>query len=337
MNQLNQNLYHRHFSHLYIERDAIDYADTQKVVNQFPNAKTIFIDNYKEVFDRSNQDWRAQKKSQSLILAVRRDSFLYKGTDIAPDFGNHRFFYNSLVLNCLYDCDYCYLQGMFSSAHAVLFVNNGDFQQAVKDELHNGPIYLAISYDTDLLAFESILPYCERWITFAGDHQQLTVELRTKSSNYRAISSLNPVDNVVLAWTLSPPFIADKYEPKTPSFKARLRAVKAAIHDGWDVRLCFDPLLYVDNWQDIYGNMIHTLHQELDLNSIRDYSIGVFRMPSNFLREIRSQRSDTEIIYYPYEAKNGVVSYPEQLKNKMVEYVYHKLAEKVNPQKIDVL
>ena len=329
--------YNRKFSHIYIEKEALAYSDTKTILNRFKGARHVIIDHYKDIFGRSGQDWRAQKKSQKLILAVRRNQFLYEGSDIAPDFGNRRFFYNALVLNCLYDCDYCYLQGMFPSAHAVLFVNNSDYFKATEQELSNGPIYLAISYDTDLLGFENILPYCRRWISFAKNHPDLTIELRTKSANYRALADIKPSENVVLAWTVSPEAVARKFEPKTPPFASRMRAIKAALKDGWQVRLCFDPLLHIDDWKTHYGDMIKQLDSALSLDAIQDFSIGVFRMSSHFLREMRKQRRDTELLYYPYDTQNGVVSYPDETKQELEHFVCNQLLETVNREKIDVL
>ena len=31
------------------------------------------------------------------------------------------------MLNCIYDCKYCFLQGMFNSANYLVFVNYQDF------------------------------------------------------------------------------------------------------------------------------------------------------------------------------------------------------------------
>jgi len=334
---MDQPNYNKQFSHIYVEKEALNYSDTDTVLDRYSGACQIIINHYKDLLGCSGQEWRAQKKSQKLILAVRRDHFLYEGTDIAPDFGNRRFFYNALVLNCLYDCDYCYLQGMFPSAHAVMFVNNSDYFEATKNELKNGPIYLAISYDTDLLGFESILPYCRRWISFADSHPNLTVELRTKSANYRALADIKPPSNVVLAWTLSPEAIAWKFEPKTPPFSSRVRAIKAALKDGWQVRLCFDPLLHVEHWKEHYGKMIKQLQSELPLAEIQDFSIGVFRMSTHFLREMRKQRCDTELLYYPYDTQNGVVSYPDETKQELEHFVCKELEAIINPQKIDVI
>ena len=57
--------------------------------------------------------------------------------------------YFSHMLNCVYDCGYCFLQGMFRSAHQVLFVNYEDFMRDVDERLEaspNGPVWFFSGY-----------------------------------------------------------------------------------------------------------------------------------------------------------------------------------------------
>ena len=70
-----------------------------------------------------------------LILAIKKPPFIYKGTDILQDGGFKNFYYNTPFLNCLYNCDYCFLQGMYPSANMVVFVNQSEMQLAVEDEI----------------------------------------------------------------------------------------------------------------------------------------------------------------------------------------------------------
>ena len=37
------------------------------------------------------------------------------------------------MLNCIYDCKYCFLQGMFNSANYLVFVNYQDFFFAINE------------------------------------------------------------------------------------------------------------------------------------------------------------------------------------------------------------
>ena len=167
-----------HFSHIYLERSERDTVFTNAVLRRFPRAQVIEIDDYRNIFNRPGQNFALQKKSKKLILARKKDNFLYPINPKVQDFGKKNCYYNTLLLNCLYNCAYCYLQGMFSSANLVAFVNLDDFfnqtreaieQRKVKEE----PLHLAISYDTDLLASESILPYCAHWAQFCKEQENL--------------------------------------------------------------------------------------------------------------------------------------------------------------------
>ena len=117
---------HRNFSHIYIEEGALEFEVTRAVLARFEQASVIPISSYKDVFNRPQQEWQTQKQSQKLILAVKPDDLLYKASDIAPDFGHEHFYYNTPLLNCVYDCSYCFLQGLYPSANLVFFVNQAD-------------------------------------------------------------------------------------------------------------------------------------------------------------------------------------------------------------------
>lgn len=117
-----------------------------------------------------------------LILAHNSGRKLYEGPDVCHDFGNRNFYYTSSVLNCVYNCEYCFLQGMFPSGHLVMFVNLEDYFAEVENQLSKHPLYLSVSYETDLLAMENIAPFASEWLRFASAHPDLAVELRTKSA-----------------------------------------------------------------------------------------------------------------------------------------------------------
>jgi len=338
LNQSNQHSYNRKFSHIYIEESVQNLPRTTAIVRRFPRAIQIPIRDYKEVFNRQYQDFREQKQSQKLILASKKDNLLYAGSNFAPSFGAKNFFYNSLILNCIYDCQYCYLQGMYPSANVVIFVNEDDFFNHTAEKLEElGSMYLCISYDTDLLAFEDIVPYSSNWITFASKNSDLTVELRTKSANYKKIKHITPIDNVILAWTLSPQGIAKKYENKTPSLQARLSSVEEAIADGWKVRLCFDPLLLVSDWQQEYRTMVQEVFSRLPVSGIKDVSIGVFRMNSGYLSNIRKQKNNSSLIFHPYEKKNGSSTYSQPQIEELETYVSNLVKEYLPAERIVVM
>lgn len=324
----------KRFTHIYYEPEAADYALARRLFAAFPGAARVEIGRYKDFFCRSSQDFRLQKHATALILAVKRGNFLYEGPSVCQNFGNTRFYYASSALNCLYDCDYCYLQGAFRSANLVFFVNISDFFRQVDLALEKGPLYLTVSYDTDLLAMESILPLSAEWISYASGKAGLLLELRTKSANYSAISGLPPSGNVVLAWTLSPGEIVERYEKGTPSLEARLKSAKEAVRDGWRVRLCFDPLIRVKNWREAYSTFIKKVFSAIPAEGVLDASAGAFRMSEGYLRSARRAGRGSELLFYPHEVRGGVASYPEKAEKEIVGFVKNALSEYLPAEKI---
>jgi spore photoproduct lyase len=155
------------FSHIYVEEEIRTHPNTELILKKFPSAIRVSIQNYKNIFNPSNQNFQVQKAAMKLILAKKKDQFLYKGSSYVSSYNSNIFYYNSLILNCSYNCEYCYLQGMYNSGNVVIFVNEEDFFYETDEFLKTSPLYLCISYDTDLLAFENIVPYTSRWIEFA--------------------------------------------------------------------------------------------------------------------------------------------------------------------------
>lgn len=326
---------HKHYSHIYLEKAAAGYPIARETLARFPNAKVIEIDNYKEIFNRKKQDWRLQKESLKLILAVKKDDFMYSGSKFTPSFSNQNFFYNTLMMNCIYDCHYCYLQGMYPSANTVIFVNLEDYFIATDRKLEElGSIYLSISYDTDLLAFENVVSYTNSWIDYTRSRENLQIEVRTKSANYAAIKNQTPCDNVILAWTFSPQAIIDKYETKTPNLKARLNAAHTAMNDGWRVRLCFDPILLVADWKLHYQQLFEEVFNTLDTKKISDISLGTFRMNREFFKNMRDSRVDSDLIHFPFKTTDKTIGYAEQDRLEMINFSRDWITSKFPAEKI---
>lgn len=334
MKNLEENLYNSFFSHIYIEEDAMNHPNTLKIINKFKNSKIIKISHYKDVFSRKNQDFPSQKKSQNLILAIKKDHLIYKGASVCEDFGNKNFYYTSSIMNCIYDCEYCYLQGMYTSANIVIFVNIEDIFNEVSKLLNKFPVYLCISYDTDLLAFENILGYTRKWINFAKNNKNLTIELRTKSANINAIADIPSIDNFILAWTLSPDFIIKNYEHRTASLDRRLENIKIAQDLNWNIRLCFDPMIYIKNYKKYYKELIEKTFSVINKDKICEISIGVFRVSSEYLKIIRKQRYDSPIVNFPFVTNNKVCSYNKNLINEMTTYLNNLILNYVPKHKI---
>ncbi len=327
------------FSHIYIEEGVADTSLVSRIRASFPHAIAVPIRHYKDVFSRPGQSFSAQKESQKLILAAARPPFLYSGAEVCPSFGNPAFYYSSSLMNCIYDCEYCYLQGMYPSANLVIFVNIEDIFSECRRLLdrpekgHGSPhrLYVCNSYDSDLLALRRIAPLADRWLDFAATMPELLLEMRTKSAATSIFRERKPVENVIIAWTLSPDAVAGAFERGAPPLSARMRAVAAAIEAGWRVRLCIDPMLFVSEWQEHYEGLVNDIASNIDTDRVESVSFGLFRMGKEFLKRARKVRQGSLLLAYPFALKGSVYSYPGGVGESMLSFMTERLL-KIFPQ-----
>lgn len=334
MKSLREDYFNAFFSHIYVEKSVRNHFRTQEILKKFPSAQVIEINHYKDVFCRSKQSYMLQHRSQNLILAEKQGTLLYKGAPVCQSFGNQFFYYTSCMMNCIFDCEYCYLKGMYPSANIVIFVNLEDIFAEAEQMLKSHPLYLCVSYDTDLLAMEQLIGYVREWCFFTQKHENLKIEVRTKCVNKAFFRSVTPVPNVIYAFTLSPQAVIESCEHHTPSLTERISCVAEMVRRGFSVRLCFDPMIYLPEWREYYAEMLEQVYHAIDLEKIVDVSVGTFRISQDYLKKMRKQEPDSAVVWFPFQNENGFYHYPNELMEQMESFLVERLSKKVPKEKI---
>ena len=200
---------------IYVEKDVQDHPKTQKILKRYKNALAIPIQRYTEIFNKHGQNFRIQKERPALILAKKHGKKLHP-IPKTYTIGSKLNAYFSHMLNCPFDCSYCFLQGMYRSAHYVLFVNFEDFKKDLMEDislLKEKKTYFS-GYDADSLALEPISEFAQDMIPFFQKHSLAELEIRTKSIFIRPFLSIKPTKNIIVAFTLSPENVAEAIEKK---------------------------------------------------------------------------------------------------------------------------
>ena len=330
------------FSHIYIEETLLGGEEVLAILKKFPKAKCIPIRHYKDLFNRRKQNRALQEKSRKLILAKKEGQRIYPGAPVCQSFSESAFYYASLLMNCPFHCEYCYLQGMYPSANLVLFLNLEDYfsdcQRLIQEK---GSLYLCISYDTDLLALEELYPFVERFARFLEEEPDLRIEVRTKAggeSLFRRLLKMRLSEDakkrLIFAFTLSPEKIVSEAEHGTAGLKGRLKAVKMAMEEGFTLRLCFDPMLYHADWEGLYTELLETVFREIPMEKLYDVSVGSFRISESYLKAMTKACGASPYTSFPYENTDGYYHYPKELLLKMEGFLEQRLLEKLPKEKI---
>jgi spore photoproduct lyase len=305
---------------LYIEKDIGDHPRVAAIKARFPAARVIYCERYGEVFNPKAQNFRLQKQQPALILAEKYKNFVLPAPQ-GYGIGARRNFYFSHMLNCLYDCRYCFLQGMYQSAHYVLFVNYETYQQPMLELCQQTPdeaVHFFSGYDCDSLAFEPVTQFAAHFLPFFAQIPNAWLELRTKSTQIRSLLHHPVVPRCVVAFSLSPDIIAEKVEERAPPLAKRLEALCKLQEQGWQIGLRFDPLIYQHDYREVYRAFFEQVFAKVKLDTLHSASLGVFRLPEHFFKKIHKGYPDARLFASPLQQQNGMVSYRSDLEQAMM-------------------
>ncbi len=313
---------------IYLEDEIRTHPRARRLLDRFPAARVIPCERYTEVFNPAAQNFRLQKQNPALILA-RKHGNLVLAAPPELAIGDGPGFYFSHMLNCLYDCRYCFLQGMFRSAHYVLFVNFEDFEAAIDDTFAAGgekPVYFFSGYDCDSLALESFSGFVERFVPFFAARPGAVLELRTKSVAIHGLLGMAPSPNVVVAFSFTPAEAAATVEHGAPGVAQRLEAAAELAAAGWPIGIRLDPLLWYDGWRAGYATLIDALAAAIPATAIHSASFGPLRFPSEMFQRIHRLYPDDLLLSGPLARRDDFVSYSGEREAELVDFVEERLA-----------
>ncbi len=307
---------------IYLEENIHQHPRTLDICNRFPQARKIICKRYGEVFNPKAQNFRLQKQNPALILAEKYKNFTLP-TPAAYGIGAKENYYFSHMLNCLYDCRYCFLQGMYQSANYVLFVNFEDYQQDIQNICSASPedaIHFFSGYDCDSLALEPVTGFAEDFLPFFSKIPNAWLELRTKSTQIRSLLNREVDPRYIVAFSLSPDEIASKVEDKAPSLIRRLDAMFKLQEQGWQLGLRFDPLIYQTGYKEQYKKLFEQVFFRIKVESIHSVSLGVFRLPEKYFKKVHKLYPEEKLFASPLETSQKMVSYKAELEQEMMQY-----------------
>ena len=320
------------FSAIYIEEEIRDWDRVREIVEPFSKVPQIICGRYGEVFNRTNQNFRIQKQNPALILAKKYGNLVLPAPS-GYGFEGGKSFYFSHMLNCIYDCRYCFLQGMYRSANYVLFINYEDFKSQIEKSIRScdgNSIYYS-GYDCDSLALEPISYFCDYFLRVFEENPSGILEIRTKSTQVRALLERPPIPNCIIAMSFSPKKSALKFEHKVPSIQKRIQALEKLQEKGWEIAIRFEPVIFENRLLENYRVLFKQIFDSLDVHQLHSVSLGEFRMPKPYYKSVVKLYPDEELFARETKVENGMISLEDtgtdslrKLEDMLQKYVSHE-------------
>lgn len=311
------------FEKIFVEKELLHSPQTQQVLKRFKK-EPIILNRYTEVWGKVKKPYLQKRESLNLFIAKKRGDLI---KEAPPAYGlsgePHYYFINAY--NCIYECEYCYLQGYFHTPDLVMFLNHQEMIMAMKKTLedHEGKVWFHAGEFSDSLALSHITGELEHYFNFFADHPRAFLELRTKSANIRELLSHSPLENIITSFSLSPKDQIKNIDHKTPSLEHRLKAISQLADKGFPIGIHFDPIIFNNNFENEYGDLINDLLSRFkNTNQLQYFSLGVVRFTEDVYHQMK-KNYPTSVIHKEEFIKSfdNKVRYPKPIRLNIMEKI----------------
>jgi len=299
---------------IYIDKSARN----SRFVDIFENdgRKFTFVNSMEEVEDSKN----------NIYITSGYNTFVHR----CPATTNYRccnYYVVDLVEGCPFDCTYCILQEYLN--HNLVKVHS-DLDR-VKEEIislsKKGVFRLGTGELSDSLAYDHILKLSDFFIPVISDLENIQFEFKTKSANVGRLLNHNS-ENILVSWSLNPQEIVTAEEHYTAGLDERIEAAAKCAEYGYKVGFHFDPLIYYNDFEKGYSDVIKKLFEKIPEQSVEYISISTFRFIPGLLDTVREKFEGSQLLKSDYvRTLDGKMRYFKSLRQYMLRYVVKRIRE----------
>lgn len=290
-------------SKIYYEKEINNYYLGKYLLDKYPNVEKIEIQNHNNIEAlRKSEDKDFPKLKQDLIIGVRKVLKYVKNNKsdyIVP--------YTSS--GCPAMCMYCYLVCNYNKcAYLRLFVNREKMlDKLVKSSLlADRDLVFEIGSNSDLILENTITHNLEWTIESFAKINKGYITLPTKFDMVDSILPLNHNGRVIIRVSVNPEYIINNVEFKTAKLYDRIKAINKLVDADYIVGIIIAPVIMVDNWKQLYLELIQILSQNLSEKAKKQIFFEVIFMTYGYvLNAINKEAFPNAIQIYKKEQMSG--------------------------------
>lgn len=311
------------WNEVYVEKDILNHPRVLKILD-LVKKEPIALERFDEIWGQSKKPYLHKRDSLNLFLATKKGQLLKETPDAYGTKGDPHFYFIH-AYNCIYECEYCYLQGYFKTPDIVLFINHEEILEEMKKTLEKYPdqkVWFHAGEFSDSLALNHLTGELNLYHDFCAKNPRAIIELRTKSVNTKELLNLSPLENFIVSFSLSPQNMVKEVDLKTPSLKARLKTMENLKLKGHALAAHFDPIIFNDNFKTDYESLLTEMNDLGLTQNLRYLSLGVVRFTKEVFREVERNYPDSIIHSAPLiKSFDGKVRYQRPMRMWMMNSI----------------
>ena len=322
---------------IYYEKNIEDYILGQELMEKYKDVPKIEIDNHnniEEMRKKENKEFAIMKKN--LIIGVRK---------------THKFVENHKVSDylvpytssgCTASCMYCYLVCNYNKcAYLRLFVNREEMLDKIikTAEKSDKDLTFEIGSNSDLVLENTITNNLVWTINNFKDTNKGKLTFPTKFDMVDDLLTLEHKGKIIVRMSVNPEEIINKVEFGTSRLEGRINAINKLKDAGYEVGILIAPVIFLENWKELYLELIKKLESELSNEVKKDVFFEVIFMTYSYIHtKINEEAFPNAINLYNKDIMTGRGKgkywYKEEIRKQGEEFFRENLKKYFKDNKI---
>ena len=265
---------------IYFEKDIDKYTLGKELLEKYKNVPKFEIENHnniEEMRKKSNKEFPKMKRN--LIIGTRKTHKFVENHKIS----DYLVPYTSS--GCIASCLYCYLVCNYNKcAYLRLFVNREEMLDKIirTSEKSDKELTFEIGSNSDLI-LENTITNNLVWTIENFNASKGFLTFPTKFDMVEPILSLNHKEKIIPRVSVNPEEIINKVEFGTSRLNGRIEAINKLKDAGYKVGILIAPVIFLDNWKELYLNLIKQLESSLSEKAKKDIFFEIIFMTYSYV------------------------------------------------------
>ena len=266
---------------IYYEKQIENFELGKKLLKKYNDVPKEVIENHNNIEKMRKKDNKEfMKMKRNLIIGVRRT---HKFTE------NHKisdYLVPYTSSGCTAACMYCYLVCNYNKcAYLRLFVNREQMLEKIirTSEKSEKELVFEIGSNSDLVLENTITDNLIWTIENFVNVKKGKLTFPTKFDMVDPLLDLNHKGKVIIRVSVNPEDIINKVEFGTSRLKGRIEAINKLKEAGYQVGIIIAPVILIENWKELYLQLIKRLNLELNEKVRKDVFFEVIFMTYSYV------------------------------------------------------
>ena len=317
---------------IFYEPAALDYELGKFLKDKYQETQWIPIESHNNIEQlRKNPNSEFSKMKSHLIIGTRKTHKYVPNKKVSD------FLVPYTSSGCSAMCLYCYLVCNYNKcSYLRLFVNREQMMDKLIKTANNADkdLIFEIGSNSDLVLEDTITKNLQWTIERFGKNEKGFITFPTKFNMVDPLLSLDHRGRAIVRMSVNPQQIIKKVEFGTSSLKDRIHALNKMCEAGYKVGLLIAPVILVENWMELYSDLIDQLADELSDITKKVLFIEVIFMTYSFVqRAINNDAFPNAIELYDKSLMTGrgmgKYCYRDNIRQQGEQFIKDKLSQKL--------